>query len=72
MVQCKLCPGEKKLLAAVNSASNLLKHLTRQHLRTLLSDPCSSSDNATATPVKQPKLDFTQAVQKVSEGELKK
>uniref|UniRef100_A0A3Q4MC22 BED-type domain-containing protein n=1 Tax=Neolamprologus brichardi TaxID=32507 RepID=A0A3Q4MC22_NEOBR len=28
-VICKLCPGEKKLSAAVNSTSNLLKHLTR-------------------------------------------
>nr|XP_055057217.1 uncharacterized protein LOC129441571 [Misgurnus anguillicaudatus] len=71
-VKCKLCPGEKKLSAAVNSTSNLLKHLTRQHRRTLLSDPCSSTDNTAATPAKQAKLDFTSPVQKVSEGELKK
>lgn len=73
-VKCKLCPGEKKLSAAINSTSNLLKHLTRQHRRTLLSDPSSSSstDNTAATPAKQVKLDFTSAVQKVSEGELKK
>ena len=71
-VKCKLCPGEKKLSAAVNSTSNLLKHLNRQHRRTLLIDPCSSTDNTAATPVKQAKLDFTSAVQKVTEGELKK
>lgn len=63
---------KKKLSAAVNSTSNLLKHLTRQHRQTLLSDPCSSTDNTVATPVKQAKLNFTSAVQRVSEGELKK
>uniref|UniRef100_A0AAZ1XY44 HAT C-terminal dimerisation domain-containing protein n=1 Tax=Oreochromis aureus TaxID=47969 RepID=A0AAZ1XY44_OREAU len=69
----KLCPGEKKLSAAVNSTSNLLKHLTRQHRQSLLSEPSSSStDNTAATPAKQTKLDFTSATQKVSEGELKK
>ncbi|XP_019216869.2 uncharacterized protein LOC109202836 [Oreochromis niloticus] len=72
-VICKLCPGEKKLSAAVNSTSNLLKHLTRQHRQSLLSEPSSSSmDNTAATPAKQTKLDFTSATQKVSEGELKK
>uniref|UniRef100_A0AAZ1WYK7 BED-type domain-containing protein n=1 Tax=Oreochromis aureus TaxID=47969 RepID=A0AAZ1WYK7_OREAU len=72
-VICELCPGEKKLSAAVNSTSNLLKRLTWQHRQTLLSDPCSSSmDNTVATPAKQAKLDFTSAAQKVSEGELKK
>uniref|UniRef100_A0A3Q4MX68 BED-type domain-containing protein n=1 Tax=Neolamprologus brichardi TaxID=32507 RepID=A0A3Q4MX68_NEOBR len=70
-VICKLCPGEKKLSAAVNSTSNLLKHLTWQHRQTLLSDSCSSSmDNTTATPAKQAKLDFTSAAQKVSEEML--
>ncbi|KAL4001427.1 interleukin 8 [Sarotherodon galilaeus] len=72
-VICKLCPGEKKLSAAVNSTSNLLKRLTRQHRQSLLSEPSSSStDNTAATPAKQTKLDFTSATQKVSEGELKK
>ncbi|KAL4007527.1 hypothetical protein ACER0C_001379 [Sarotherodon galilaeus] len=72
MVICKLCPGEKKLSAAV-STSNLLKHLTRQHRQSLLSEPSSSSmDNTAATPAKQTKLDFTSATQKVSEVELKK
>ncbi|XP_042069247.1 uncharacterized protein LOC121812104 isoform X1 [Haplochromis burtoni] len=72
-VICKLCPGEKKLSSAVNSTSNLLKHLTRQHRQSLLSEPSSSSmDNTAATPAKQTKLDFTSATQKVSEGELKK
>ncbi|KAL3979254.1 MFS transporter (acetyl-CoA transporter) [Sarotherodon galilaeus] len=66
-VICKLCPGEKKLSAAVNSTSNLLKHLTRQHRQSLLSEPSSSSmDNTAATPAKQTKLDFTSATQKVS------
>ncbi|XP_025760049.1 uncharacterized protein LOC109199633 [Oreochromis niloticus] len=52
-VICKLCPGEKKLSAAVNSTSNLLKHLTRQHRQSLLSEPSSSSmDNTAATPAK--------------------
>ncbi|CAI5684955.1 unnamed protein product [Oreochromis niloticus] len=67
-VICKLCPGEKKLSAAVNSTSNLLKHLTRQHRQSLLSEPSSSSmDNTAATPAKQTKLDFSSATQKVSE-----
>uniref|UniRef100_A0AAZ1XXB0 BED-type domain-containing protein n=1 Tax=Oreochromis aureus TaxID=47969 RepID=A0AAZ1XXB0_OREAU len=50
-VICKQCPGEKKLSAAVSSTSNLLKHLTRQHRQSLLSEPSSSSmDNTAATP----------------------
>ena len=32
----------------------------------------ASTDNTSATPVKQAKLDFTSPVQKVSEGEFKK
>ncbi|KAL4007318.1 hypothetical protein ACER0C_001170 [Sarotherodon galilaeus] len=72
-VICKLCPREKNLSAAVNSMSNLLKHLTQQHRQSLLSEPSSSSmDNTAATPAKQTKLDFTSATQKVSEGEVKK
>lgn len=55
-VKCKLCSGEKKLSAAVNSMSNLLKHLTLQHRRTLLSDPCLLTDNTAATPAKEAKL----------------
>ena len=61
-----------KLSAAAASTSNLLKHLTKQLRRTLLSDPCSSTDTTSATPIKQAKLSFTSPVQKVSESELKK
>lgn len=35
-------------------------------------DPCTATDETAATRVKQEKLDFKSAVQKMSEAELKK
>lgn len=40
-VKCKLCPGQKQLSTAVNTTSNISKHLQRQHanIKLVAKDP---------------------------------
>ena len=59
-VKCKLCPGRKILSSALNTTSNLLKHLQTQHNNTTLvaAGDKDQPDNNGPTPSKQQKLDF--------------
>lgn len=72
IVRCTLCPGQKLLSTAVNTTSNLSKHLQRQHANTkLVAKDSRRTDTATEcmpTPNKQQRLDFHQ----VSKAELDK
>ncbi|KAL3063732.1 hypothetical protein OYC64_000130 [Pagothenia borchgrevinki] len=46
-VRCKLCPGQKLLSTAVNTTSNLNKHLQRTHAKVKLiaKDPRTQSED---------------------------
>ena len=78
-VKCTLCPGERCLSTAVNSMSNLLKHLTGQHSTSKLvaKDPASLSvedAHHQPTPPKQAKVfqHLALGAQKVTQKEINK
>ncbi|KAL3052855.1 hypothetical protein OYC64_005388 [Pagothenia borchgrevinki] len=51
-VRCKLCPGQKLLSTAVNTTSNLNKHLQRTHAKVKLiaKDPRTQSEDVVSAP----------------------
>ncbi|KAL2101773.1 hypothetical protein ACEWY4_003534 [Coilia grayii] len=69
-IRCTLCPGQKLLSTAVNTTSNLSKHLQRQHANTKLVAKDNRSDATVEfmpTPNKQQKLDFHQVTKAESD-----
>ncbi|KAI9523441.1 hypothetical protein NQZ68_027299 [Dissostichus eleginoides] len=56
-VRCKLCPGQKLLSTAVNTTSNLNKHLQRTHAKVKLiaKDPRTQSEDVVSAPPPTPK-----------------
>ncbi|KAI9526959.1 hypothetical protein NQZ68_034629 [Dissostichus eleginoides] len=60
-VRCKLCPGQQLLSTAVNTTSNLNKHLQRTHAKVKLiaKDPRTQSEDVVSAPTpKQQTLEF--------------
>ncbi|KAF7705749.1 hypothetical protein HF521_021035, partial [Silurus meridionalis] len=71
LVQCKLClPGSKLLSTAINSNSNLFKHLQKLHASTRLdANPNLTPEVSLTPPAKQQRLCFNQTV---SQGQINK
>ncbi len=73
LVKCKLClSGSKVLSTAINSNSNLSKHLRKLHASTKLeANPVSvvTLEVSQAPPAKQQRLDFNRTV---SQGQINK
>lgn len=75
-VKCKLCANSKELSTAVNSTSNLLKHLNRVHSTKLVAkedNVTHARDGSGATSSKQARLDFfSRSGGKVTSGQVKR
>ncbi|KAL3052984.1 hypothetical protein OYC64_005503 [Pagothenia borchgrevinki] len=74
-VRCKLCPGQKLLSTAVNTTSNLNKHLQRTHAKVKLiaKDPRTQSEDVVSAPpptLKRHKLEFGGPVTKAEMDRL--